>query len=60
MKIQVVSCNNSLLWYARYIGQTFEVLREEETAYWCREPNSEVNLINWIYKKDVKVVNEKE
>lgn len=55
-----MSCNNSLLWYARYIGQTFEVLREEETAYWCREPNSEFNLINWIYKKDVKVVNEKE
>lgn len=55
LKIKVLKCSNFVLWYREYIGEEFEVSREEETAYWVREKEYP-NLINWVYKKDVEVL----
>jgi hypothetical protein len=58
MKIKVTSCPNDLLWYDKYIGQVFEVLREEPTAFWTLEPNEKYRLLNWINKTDCEVINQ--
>lgn len=46
-----------MLWYNKHIGETFEVLREEESVYWTRERNS-WNCLNWIRKLDCEVVDD--
>lgn len=55
MKIKVLKCYDSMLWYNKHVGETFEVLREEESVYWTRERNS-WNCLNWIRKLDCEVV----
>ncbi len=55
MKIKVISCHNRILWYSDRIGETFEVCKEEEKAYWCRE-GGQFNCLNWISKSDTEIV----
>jgi hypothetical protein len=59
MKIKVISCSNKILWYSSRIGEVFEVCKEEEKAYWCRE-GGQFNCLNWIQKTDAEVIKEKE
>lgn len=55
-QIKVTQCSNSILWYDKYIGMTFNVLREDEKSYWVLQPDQEWRLINWIYKSDTERV----
>ena len=50
MKVKVVSCSNSILWYSQHIGEEFEVRYLEDGAYWTREKIFPFAL-NWIYAK---------
>lgn len=54
VRIKIQSCDNKLLWYAMHIGTIFEVVKEEEKAYWVRELEFPFCL-NWVYKKDAKL-----
>lgn len=54
-KIKVLKCSNFMLWYRKYIGEEFEVVREEKSAWWVREKDHP-NPINWIYKTDSEVI----
>lgn len=58
MKVKVTGCSDSMYWYKKHIGETFEVLREEEAVYWTRE-RGYFNCLNWIRKLDCEVVNER-
>lgn len=55
MKIKVLQCYDSLLWYAKHVGDVFEVIREEEAVYWTRE-RGYFRCLNWIRKADCEVV----
>ncbi len=55
MKIKVIKCKNSLLWYAKYIGEEFVVEFIDDKAYWSRERDGRFNALNWIDKDDATV-----
>lgn len=53
-RVKVIKSPNNLLWYSKYIGKEFDVVREEQKAVWVYEPDEFFRLINWIYKEDVE------
>lgn len=55
MKIKVLKCRDSLLWYAKHIGEEFEVYFIDDKAYWSRERDGQFNCLNWIFKEDATV-----
>ena len=55
IKIKVLKCSNFMLWYKQHIGEEFEVVREEKSAWWVREKDRP-NPINWIYKTDSEII----
>lgn len=55
MKFRIEKCSNSILWYNKHVGEEFESIYEEESSYWTREREVPY-CINWVYKKDLKVV----
>lgn len=55
IKIKILKCSNFILWYRQYIGEEFEVLRDEKTAWWVREKEHPY-AINWVYKTDSEVI----
>lgn len=55
MKIKVIKCKNSLLWYAKHIGEEFTVEFVDDKAYWSRERDGRFNALNWIDKHDATV-----
>lgn len=57
MKIKITSCKDSLLWYNKHIGETFEVVKVSPWFYWCREKDA-YKASNFIYKQDVELVEE--
>ncbi len=57
MKVKIIKCYDSMLWYNKHIGEVFEILREEEAVYWTRERN-QWHCLNWIRKLDCEVVDE--
>jgi hypothetical protein len=58
MLVKVIACYDSMLWYKKHIGKTFEVVSEEEAIYWARE-GGYFNCLNWIRKLDCEVVDER-
>ncbi len=54
MKIKVLKCNDSLLWYSKRIGEEFEVHFIDDKAYWSRE-GGQFNALNWIKKEDATI-----
>lgn len=58
MRIKVNKCSASLsnTWYSHYVGETFDVVREESDVYWVRESDPVYRALNWILKEDVEVV----
>lgn len=55
LKIKIIKSSDSLLWYTKHIGETFEVFRETPEAYWSREKN-QFRAMNWIAREDAEVV----
>ena len=45
-KIKITQCSNGILWYSKYVGQVFEVVRRESNAVWVKEPDDNYHLIN--------------
>lgn len=58
MKVKIVKCKDSLMWYKRYIGEIFEVVRQDSEYYWCLEKNLDWKCINIIPKTDCVIVDE--
>ena len=56
MKIKVLKCSDSLLWYAKHIGEEFDVKFVDDKAYWSRERDGIFNCLNWIYKYDATII----
>lgn len=52
-KIQIISAALPFMWYAASCGQTFELLGEDEDAYWTKEPSGHRNI---VMKSDALVV----
>lgn len=59
-KFKITSCSNSILWYVNHIGKEFEILKEDKSAYWTLEPDSQFRLLNWVLKVDVELLPTKE
>ena len=55
MKIKIVSCKDSLLWYSKHIGEVFEVVKVTTWYFWCREKD-EYEATNFIHKNDVEIL----
>jgi hypothetical protein len=58
MKIKIISADNNLLWYSKYIDYEFDVVRRENNALWVNEPDPRYSLINWVYLKDCQIIEE--
>ena len=56
MKIKIIKAQNSLLWYARHIGEEFEVCKQEKNSYWILEKDTQYRLLNWVHKEDAQLV----
>ena len=54
-KVKVLKCSNFMLWYKDHVGEEFDVVREEKTAWWVRE-KERPHPINWIYKTDSEII----
>lgn len=52
-KIQIISASLPILWYAALCGETFELLGEDEDAYWTKEPSGHKNI---VFKYDALLV----
>lgn len=52
-KVQIKSCNDSMLWYNIFIGELFNVIRETSTEYWVRDNNG---YSNFVYKQDCEII----
>jgi hypothetical protein len=55
MRIKIVSCRDSLLWYSKHIGEVFEVVKVQPLYFWCREKD-EYKATNFIHKNDVEIL----
>lgn len=55
MKIKIIKCQNSILWYNNHIGEEFDVYYIDDKAYWCRERDGVFNCLNWIAKEDATI-----
>ena len=58
MKIKIIRCSDSMLWYNSLIGEVMQVVRITPDKYWCKEPN-EYGCLNFVLIKDCEVVHEK-
>ena len=62
-KIKIIKNTDSRVWYAKHIGETFDVVRTETTLepygrlLWVKEPN-EFGSLNWVKEWDTEPVNE--
>ena len=59
--IKITKCNNSLLWYSKYIRAEFKVVRFEMSkrlglTAWVLEPHPYLRFINWVAYGDYEVV----
>lgn len=55
MRIKIISCKNSLLWYSQYIGKEFDVIRQDN-FYWVYEPDDMFRLTNIVHKEDAEIL----
>jgi hypothetical protein len=54
-KLLIKKCSDPQLWYAKLVGQTVELLREDSEGYWSREPAGYTNIVR---RKDARVIND--
>ena len=43
--IKINKCSDSMLWYARLVGETVEFIREIDEGYLSREPADYLNIV---------------
>lgn len=55
LKIKIINCRNSRLWYSKYVEEIFFVVRDEFDVYWVQELN-EWRTLNFVLKEDAEVV----
>lgn len=57
MKIKIVDCRDSRLWYADKVGQILNVEKTNASTgeYWCRE-GGPWNCLNVVYEQDAELV----
>ena len=55
LKIKIINCRNSRLWYSKYVEEIFFVVRDEFDVYWVQESN-EWRTLNFVLKEDAEVV----
>lgn len=63
--IKITKSSNPMLWYSKYIGEEFEVLRFEMSkriglTAWVLEPHPYLRFINWVAYGDYEVVEKEE
>ena len=63
--IKITKSSNPMLWYSKYIGDEFEVLRFEMSkciglTAWVLEPHPYLRFINWVAYGDYEVVEKEE
>ena len=59
--IKITKSSNPMLWYSKYIGEEFEVIRFERSkriglTAWVLEPHPYLRFINWVAYGDYEVV----
>ena len=54
-QIKVLRCLDSILWYNKHVGETFEVQKESDRYYWVREKDS-WQCLNFVLKSDAQEV----
>lgn len=52
--VVILKCSDSLKWYHDYIGELFDLVREDRDYYYAREPNG--GYLNVIDKDDARKV----
>ena len=57
MKIKILRCSDSMLWYNKHIGEVMHVVRITPDRYWCKEIN-EYACLNFVLIKDCEVYSE--
>ena len=66
MKLKIIRCTDSLMWYSKHIGKVFDVVNVTWFAnnnercvqyYWCRE-GGWYNAVNIVHPSDVEVFND--
>lgn len=55
MKLKIVQCKDSMMWYSKKIGETVDFVREDKDYYWSREPAGHTNI---VHKQDAVIVYE--
>ena len=63
--IKITKSSNPMLWYSKYVGEEFEVLRFEMSkriglTAWVLEPHPYLRFINWVAYGDYEVVEQEE
>ena len=60
VKIRVLSCKDSRLWYSQHIGEEFWLARVESNSkeYWWTREKEPPYCLNWIAKEDAETTDE--
>lgn len=51
MKIKILRCSDSLLWYNLHIGETYKVHRIDSDRFWVREQD-DYGYLNFVLLSD--------
>lgn len=43
---KIAQCPDASMWYAKMIGQRFEIFRIDRQGYWTRDPDGYLNFIH--------------
>lgn len=54
-KLLIENCSDPQLWYADFVGQKVELLREDSEGYWSREPSGYTNIVR---REDAQVIDD--
>lgn len=52
-KLLITDCSDSLMWYAKHVGDTVDLVREYDDCYMSREHDGYANI---VLKKDACIV----
>lgn len=55
-QIKIIACSNSIYWYNKHIGETFDVQSENQQQYWVREKDA-YSCLNFVLKSDSEIIN---
>lgn len=53
--LRIIKCSDSMLWYARLVGQVVELVREIDIGYYSREPAGYLNIVR---RDDAEIIEE--